>query len=148
MTLTIPALPRVVCVPVATSPGTEEGPLRDGAMHAEGTAFPWQDGANVYIAGHRLGFPGTRSDRLFWDLDGLETGDRVVLEDGNGRRYEYAVFRRKIVGPREVSVAEPVPGKSMASLETCTLPDYTRRLVVQAALVNGPLETSLPRSTG
>jgi sortase A len=121
-------------------------------MHVEGAGFPWQDGANVYIAGDRLGFPGTGSDRLFWNLDEnldeLETGDRVVLEDADGRRYEYAVFRRKIVGPREVSVAEPVPDKSIVSLQTCTLPDYAERLVVQAALVHGPLRTSLPRPTG
>lgn len=139
MTLTIPTLPRVDGVPVATAPGTEVGPLRDGAMHVEGTGFPWQDGANVYIAGHRLGFPGTGSDRLFWDLDELATGDRVILEDADGRRYEYAVFRRRVVGPREVWVAQPVPGKSIVSLQTCTLPDYARRLVVQATLVNGPL---------
>jgi sortase A len=62
-----------------------------------------------------------------------------VLEDADGRRYEYAVSRRKIVGPREVSVAEPVPGKSMVSLQTCTVPDYAERLVAQAAFVHGPL---------
>ena len=148
MTLTIPTLARVDGVSVGTAPGTEEGPLRDGAMHVEGTGFPSQDGANFYIAGHRLGFPGTGSDRLFWNLDELETGDRVVLEDADGRRDEYAVFRRKIVGPREVSVAEPVPGKRIVSFQTCTLPDYAERLVVKAALVHGPLRTSLPRPTG
>jgi sortase A len=58
------------------------------------------------------------------------------------------VFRRKIVGPREVSVAEPVPGKGMVNLQTCTLPDYAERLVVQAALVHGPLRTSLPPPPG
>ena len=142
MTLTVPALPRVTDIPVVTAPGAEEGPLRDGAMHVEGTGFPWQEGANVYIAGHRLGFPGTRSDRLFWDLDELETGDRVVLEDADGHRYEYAVFRRKIVGPRQISVARPVPGKSVVSLQTCTLPDYSERLVVQAALVYRPGQAS------
>jgi sortase A len=71
MTLTIPTLARVDGVSVATAPGTEEGPLRDGAMHLEGAGFPWQDGANVYIAGHRLGFHDTGSDRLFWDLEEL-----------------------------------------------------------------------------
>ena len=44
-----------------------------------------------------------------------------------------------IVGPREVSVAEPGPSKSMVSLQTCTVSDYAERLVVQAALVHGPL---------
>ena len=140
--LTVPALDRVDDVPVPTAPGTEEGPLREGAMHVEGTGFPWQEGANTYIAGHRLGFPGTRSDRLFWDLDELESGDRVILEDAEGRRYEYAVFRQKVVGPREISVADPLPGKSVGSLQTCTLPNYSDRLVVQAALVYGPQRAS------
>ena len=145
MTLTIPDLEGVQAIPVPTAPGTEEGPLREGAMHVEGTGFPWQAGANVYIAGHRLGFPGTRSHRLFWDLDQLDTGDSVILEDAEGRRYEYAVFRQKIVGPQEISVAEPIPGKSVVSLQTCTLPDYEERLVVQAALVYGPEQASAAR---
>ena len=138
MVLTIPALARVDAVPVPTAPGTAEGPLRDGAMHVEGTGYPWQTGANTYIAGHRLGFPGTRSHRLFWDLDELESGDRVMIEDSEGRRYEYAVFRRRVVGPQDISVTRPIPGKSVVTLQTCTLPDYAERLVVQAALVYGP----------
>lgn len=143
--LTVPALERADDLPVPTAPGTEEGPLRDGAMHVEGTGFPWQEGANTYIAGHRLGFPGTRSDRPFWDLDELESGDRVILEDAEGRRYEYAVFRQKVVGPRAISIADPVPGKSVVSLQTCTLPNYTDRLVVQAALVFGPQQAPSAR---
>lgn len=62
-----------------------------------------------------------------------------MLEDADGRRYDDAEFRRKIVGPREVSVAESVLGKSMVSLQTCTVPDYAERLVAQAAFVHGPL---------
>ena len=89
-----------------------------------------------------MGFPGTESDRLFWDLDELESGDRVILEDSGGRRYEYAVFRQKVVGPEEISIADPIPGKSVVSLQTCSLPDYTDRLVVQAALVFGPQQAS------
>jgi len=30
-----------------------------------------------------------------------------------------------------------VPGKSVVSLQTCTLPDYSRRLVVQGELKEG-----------
>ena len=138
MKLTIPALDRVDAVPVRTAPGSDERPLRFGALHVEGTGFPWQRGANTYIAGHRLGFPGTPSERLFWDLDELETGDPVRLEDANGRRYEYRVSGRRIVGPNDVTVAKPIPGKSVVSLQTCTLPDYKKRLVVQAELVAGP----------
>ncbi len=33
-------------------------------------------------------------------------------------------------------MTEPVPGKSVVSLQTCTLPDYSQRYVVQAELVD------------
>ena len=133
--LTVPDLARVDGVPVETGGPSDERALRGGALHIKGTGFPWQKGANTYIVGHRLGFPGTRSNLLFWDLGKLDKGDRVLLEDANGRVYEYAVFREIVVGPEEVRVTRPVPGKSVVSLQTCTLPDYAERLVVQAELV-------------
>ena len=39
-----------------------------------------------------------------------------------------------VVDPDAVRVLRPVPGKSVVSLQTCTLPDYSRRLVVQGEL--------------
>jgi sortase A len=135
--LSVPAMARVEDVPVETAPGQAEGPLRRGVLHVAGTGFPWQSGANTYLAGHRLGFPGTASHLLFWDLDELRKGDEVLLRDALDRTYRYRVFRKMVVGPREVSVTEPVAGKSVVSLQTCTLPDYKKRLVVQAALVPG-----------
>jgi sortase A len=135
MLLTVPEMKRVREVPVETAPARKEAPLRGGALHVEGTGFPWQRGSNVYIAGHRLGFPGTRSHLIFWDLPVLGKGDRVILEDSEGRTYEYSVFRELVVSPREVAVTKPIRGKSVVSLQTCTLPDYAKRLVVQAELV-------------
>ncbi len=136
MLLTVPEMKRVREVPVETAPARKEAALRYGALHVEGTGFPWQRGSNVYIAGHRLGYPGTKSNLIFWDLPTLEMGDRVILEDSRGRTYEYAVFRELVVSPQEVRVTQPVPGKkSVVSLQTCTLPDYAKRLVVQAELV-------------
>ena len=41
-----------------------------------------------------------------------------------------------IVDPDNVEVMEPVDGKSLASLRTCTLPDYEQRLIVQGELVD------------
>jgi sortase A len=35
-----------------------------------------------------------------------------------------------------VEVMEPVEGKSLVSLQTCTLPDYEKRLIVQGELVD------------
>jgi sortase A len=135
MKLTVPEMERVENVPVYdTAPKGYEKALRDGTVHVKGTGFPWQDEANVYIAGHRLGYPGTKSDRVFWDLDKLEDGDEVILTDADGTKYTYEVFKEFITGPADVSVLKPEPGKNIVSLQTCTLPSYSERLIVQAEL--------------
>jgi sortase A len=135
MTLTVPEMRRVDHVPVYTGAANDKGALHDGTLHLKGTGFPWQRGANVYIAGHRLGFPGTKSYLVFWDLNTLENGDKVILTDANGTRYTYSVFNRTIINPYDASyITRPVPGKSIISLQTCTLPDYAQRLIVQAEL--------------
>jgi len=135
MKLTVPEMERVENVPVYdTAPKGYEKALRDGTVHVKGTGFPWQDEANVYIAGHRLGYPGTKSDRVFWDLDKLEDGDEVILTDADGTKYTYEVFKEFITGPADVSVLKPEPGKNIVSLQTCTLPTYSERLIVQAEL--------------
>jgi sortase A len=136
MTLTVPDMRRVDDVPVYDAPMNEESALHDGALHVRGTGFPWQRNANVYIAGHRLGFPGTKSYLVFWDLNELESGDEVILTDANGTRYHYEVFKKIVVDPTDLHVTQPVAGKSIVTLQTCTLPDYKQRLIVQAELTN------------
>ena len=136
MTLTVPEMQRVDEVPVYDAPPPGKAALHDGALHLSGTGFPWQSGANVYIAGHRLGFPATKSYLVFWDLDDLENGDEVILTDANGTQYTYAVFQKSIVNPGAHYVTQPIAGRSIVSLQTCTLPDYSQRLVVQAELTN------------
>jgi sortase A len=108
---------------------------KHAAVHLRGTGNPWDRQANVYIAGHRLGFPGTDSWLSFWDLNVLDKGDRVLITDSAGKRYVYRVFRTFVVDPDEVSVTRPLRGRNIVSLQTCTLPDYTRRLIVQAEKV-------------
>jgi len=133
--LTVPDMRRVDGLPVYNvAPKGYEKALHDGAAHVKGTGMPWQRQANVYIAGHRIGYPGTRSHLVFWDLDKLEDGDEVVLTDANGTRYTYEVFEKFVIAPDDVSVLRPVRGKNIVSLQTCTLPDYKERLVVQAEL--------------
>jgi sortase A len=134
--LTVPEMQRVDDVPIYDGPATDEAALHDGALHLHNTGFPWQQGANVYIAGHRLGFPGTKSYLVFWDLDKLENGDEVILTDANGTRYTYEVFKEFVVNPGDTHVTQPVVGRSMVSLQTCTLPDYQQRLIVQAELTS------------
>ena len=136
MTLTIPEMRRVNEVPVYDAPMNNESALHDGALHVASTGFPWQRGANVYIAGHRLGFPGTKSYLVFWDLNKLESGDEVILTDADGTRYTYEVFKKTVVDPSDLHVTQPVAGKSIVTLQTCTLPDYKQRVVVQAELVS------------
>ncbi len=136
MTLTVPDMQRVREVPVYDGASNDEGALHDGTLHVRGTGFPWQQGSNVYIAGHRLGFPGTKSYLVFWDLDNLKNGDEVILTDANGTRYTYQVFSTRVVAPTEYQVTQPVPGRSVVTLQTCTLPDYSERLIVQAELVS------------
>ncbi len=133
--LTVPEMRRVENLPVYdAAPSGYESALRRSSVHVRGTGWPWQDGANVYIAGHRLGYPGTRSWLVFRDLDKLESGDEVILTDANGTRYTYEVFEKFVIDPDDVSVLRPVKGKNIVSLQTCTLPDYKERLVVQAEL--------------
>ena len=136
LTLTVPEMRRVDEVPVFTGPANDESALHDGTLHVNSTGFPWEQGANVYIAGHRMGFPGTQSFLVFNDLDNLTNGDEVILTDAEGTRYTYTVFDKFVVNPDALSVTQPLPGRSIVSLQTCTLPDYSQRLIVQAELVS------------
>ncbi len=135
--LTIPAMNRIEGDTVPDVPGTDMDALgSNAAIHLEGTGYPWQEEANVYLAGHRLGYANTDSWLAFWDLDNLENGDEVFVEDADGTRYTYKVSREFVVGPSDLSVTRPEPGKNVLTLQTCTLPDYSQRLIVQAELVN------------
>ncbi len=134
--LTVPKMDRVQDLTVYTGPGDDESALGKGALHLQNTGFPWDQGSNVYIAGHRLGYLGTDSYLVFWDLDKLTQGDEVLLTAGDGTRYTYRVFDSFVVGPSDYQVTEPIPGKSILSLQTCTLPDYSDRMIVQAELMD------------
>jgi sortase A len=133
--LTVPGMARVENAVVPTGPGNQEALFRDyTAVHLKGTGFPWEDEANVYIAGHALGYPGTDSYLAFYDLGELQNGEEVLLEDANGTRYTYEVFNTLVVEPTNLSVLDPIEGKNIVSLQSCTLPDYSDRIIVQAEL--------------
>ncbi len=135
--LTAPKMQRIKDAIVPDGPGGDEEMLKNyAAIHLEGTGFPWQEEANVYIAGHRLGYPGYASFLAFWDQDNLENGDEIFIEDSEGRKYTYRVFRTLVVDPTDLWVTEVMPGKNIVTLQTCTLPDYAQRLVTQAELVS------------
>ena len=132
--LTIPKMARVEDLPVYDAPWDDEAAIDASAAHLDSSGFPWQDGANVYIAGHRMGFPGTRSFLVFYDLDVLENGDEVFLTDADGTKYTYEVFEQFVTDPYDWGPTDPEAGKSILTLQSCTLPDYTQRLIVQAEL--------------
>jgi hypothetical protein len=79
---------------IPSTTGDDEAKLKEyAAIHLEGTGFPWQEEANVYIAGHRLGFPNTESWLTFWDMNKVSVGDEVYVTDADGTRYTYKVFK-------------------------------------------------------
>jgi sortase A len=134
--MTIPKMAKIRNDTVPYSVGDDKKAFRKhAAVHLRGTGNPWDRQANVYIAGHRLGFPGTDSWLSFWDLNVLDRGDRVFIIDSEGKRYVYRVFKTFVVDPEDVSVTKPLQGRNIVSLQTCTLPDYSRRLIVQAEKV-------------
>lgn len=137
LTLTVPKMGRIQEVAIPYTEGDDTETLdSSAAIHLRGTGFPWQEEANVYIAGHRLGYPGTPSFLAFYDLDKLQNGDNVYLTDSEGNRYEYQVFKKAVVSPTDVYITEPIGGRNIITLQTCTLPDYSQRLVVQAEMVS------------
>ena len=119
MSLTVPAM-GISDIPVVE--GTTEASLSAGAGHYVGSGYPWVPGSNTYIAGHRLGYPGTPSDHVFWNLPNLAMGDKIYLTDSNGHTYTYAVSDILEVPMNDLSVTGPT-GASTVSLQTC-IEDY------------------------
>ena len=133
--LTVPSMERINNAPVPDTLGDDEEALKNFVgIHLQGTGFPWQDEANVYIAGHRLGYPNTDSFLAFWDIDNVAEGDQIFVTDANGREYTYEVFQTLEVDPTDLFVTEPQEGRNILTLQSCTLPDYERRVIVQAEL--------------
>ena len=128
-------IPEIGLEDVTVYDSLSEERLDESIIHLPETGFPWQPGANTYIAGHRMGFFGTGSFLVFFRLNELSRGDEIILEDAAGGRYAYRVTESLVVGPEDTSVLEPVPGQTTVSLQTCTLPDYSDRLVVRGELV-------------
>lgn len=107
--------------------------LDDGLLHLPQTSRPWERGGtkNVYVVGHRLGWPGTGSWKVFHGLDRLRRGDDLVLT-GRGETYRYRVSEKLVVSPKDVWVTQPVKGRDLLTLQTCTGPDFSKRLIVRA----------------
>jgi sortase A len=132
MSLSINAL-ELRNVPVISSASTRA--LDQGVIHLPGTSLPWSDTPerNVYLAGHRLGWPGTGSHLVFYRLNELGRGDRITLRDREGGRYDYIVVESFEVGPFDRWVTGRVRGRDLLTLQTCTpIPTFEKRLIVRA----------------
>jgi sortase A len=132
MSLTINAL-ELRNVPIISSDTTQA--LDQGVIHLPGTSYPWSGTPerNVYLAGHRLGWPGTGSHLVFYRLDELGRGDRMTLRDREGGRYDYMVIESFEVGPLDRWVTGRVRGRDLLTLQTCTpIPTFEKRLIVRA----------------
>jgi sortase A len=132
MSLTINAL-GLRNVPVISSDSTRA--LDQGVIHLPGTSYPWSDSPerNVYLAGHRLGWPGTGSHLVFYRLNELRGGERVTLRGPQGGRYHYRVIERFVVEAEDDWVTGRVRGRDLLTLQTCTpIPTFEKRLIVRA----------------
>ena len=120
-------------VPVLNSDSTTA--LDQGVIHVPETSLPWSETPerNVYLAGHRLGWPGTGSHLVFYRLNELGGGERVTLRDTEGRRYDYRVIESFVVGAEDSWVMGRVRGRDLLTLQTCTpIPTFHKRLIVCA----------------
>jgi sortase A len=132
MGLTIEAM-GIYDVPVFDSDG--RWALANGVAHNPQTSLPWSQSAqrNVYLAGHRMGYRGTWSRMIFYNLDKLKPGDEVLLKDRAGTSYRYRVSEVFVVDPTASWVMGQVRGRDMVTLQTCTpYPTFEKRLIVRA----------------
>lgn len=109
--------------------------LDNGIAHVPETSVPWSRAPqrNVYLEGHRLGWPGTGSHMVFYYLNRLGQGDEIVLRDREGKKYRYRVSETFVVDPDDVWVMGQVRGRDMVTLQTCTpIPTFEKRLIVRA----------------
>ena len=132
MGLTVPAM-GIYNAPVFDS--DRRWALDSGVAHVPETSLPWSNAPqrNTYLAGHRLGWPGTGSHLIFYRLGALGPGDIITLKDRQGRAYRYRVTETFIADPGDSWVMGQVRGRDMVTLQTCTLiPTFDKRIIVRA----------------
>lgn len=133
MTLTVP---RLGIEDIAVPTGSMQAELdREGLIRMEGTGTPGREGSNTFIVGHALGFTQTENPYVFYKIgQKMKPGYRVILESGE-KRYVYRVYDLLTVKPQDFWVTHPVRDKEIVSLQSCTLPDFEKRIVVRAERV-------------
>lgn len=111
---------------------------REGIIRLGDSGSPSAEGSNTVIVGHALGFAQTENPYVFYELDKLERGDEIFVEDSAGEKYTYRVYDFMTLRPADYWATYPVENKSVISLQSC-LPDeaptFEHRLIVRGELV-------------
>ncbi len=113
--------------------GTDEGVLQTAVGHLEGSSIPTGDvGNNTVLTGHT----GLPSAALFTNLTELEVGDTFELYILN-EVFTYKIFNIVVVEPYEIDNLEPIEGKDIVTLVTCTPYGVnSHRLLVQGEQIS------------
>lgn len=107
--------------------------LQKGVAHAKGSDFPGGN-ENIYLFAHSTGelINVSSFNAVFYLLHKLEAGDEIILYYRN-RRYNYYVYDKKIIDPKDVEYLTKKYGQSSLTLQTCWPPGTTlQRLLVFA----------------
>ncbi len=109
--------------------GTEENAISAGVGHLFGTTLPvGGKNTNSVLTAHS----GLVTASLFDDLPKLKKGDSVFVHVLN-RKLAYRVVKITVIKPTDLDLFNPVPGKDILTLFTCTPYGInTHRLVVTA----------------
>jgi len=110
--------------------------LQQGVAHAQGTAFPGENG-HIFLFAHSTDYiwnVGTYN-AVFYLLYKLERGDEVNLFY-QGKRHVYKVIEKEVVDPSQVEYLTRKTDKEFLTLQTCWPPGTTlKRLMVFAVPV-------------
>ncbi len=106
--------------------GTDEDTLRQELEHIEGTAYPGEIG-NVVISGHRVTY-----NRPFYSLGASKKGNPIYVYVPP-QEFTYYVVGQKVVKPTDVSIADPIPDKTL-TLTTCNLRFSARERLIIAKM--------------
>ncbi|MCX6724420.1 MAG: class E sortase [Candidatus Staskawiczbacteria bacterium] len=112
--------------------------LDSGVVYYPGSVSPGQAG-QIVILGHSAppGWPKTKHDWVFTDLDKLIPGDKILI-DLNNKQYTYIVKQKTIIARgADVPKGNFSANSSVLTLISCWPPgkDY-QRITVQAELEN------------
>jgi sortase A len=69
---------------------------------------------------------------VFFNLDKLQEGDSVIVEDRSGNLYEYEVSEVFVVEPDAEWAIDPLRGSDMVTMQTCTHLGGENRIIFRA----------------